>query len=240
MLLQGDLPWGGYSIQEETKMEKINLKNGNIIAIQADVDPWNPLEEEETYNFYTWQNGYLSITENDFNSPSDWVDSILGDGAFDRQKEKSQENNKNVVGFAYDVCSLLDKKGIYALPILLLDHSMVKYYIGDSIDPWDGSVIGFAWAEKATLYKEYGVKRLTPEIKEKVESVISDSLRLYTDYANGEVYVAFLFDSQEDCDNEDVRDSVGGLYYTNEDEFKEEVTFLFGFTKEDIESVTYA
>ena len=70
MLLQGDLPWGGYPIQEETKMEKINLKNGNIIAIQADVDPRNPLEEEETYNFYTWQNGYLSITENDFNSPS--------------------------------------------------------------------------------------------------------------------------------------------------------------------------
>lgn len=117
---------------------------------------------------------------------------------------------------------------------------MVKYYIGDSIDPWDGSVIGFAWAEKATLYKEYGVKRLTPEIKEKVESVISGSLRLYTDYANGDVYAAFLYNSQEDCDNEDVRDSVGGLYYTNEDEFKEEVTSLFGFTKEDIESVTYA
>ena len=221
-------------------MEKINLKNGNIIAIQADVDPWNPLEEEETYNFYTWQNGYLSITENDFNSPSDWVDSILGDGAFDRQKEKSQENNKNVVGFAYDVCSLLDKKGIYALPILLLDHSMVKYYIGDSIDRWDGSVIGFVWAEKEALYKEYGVKRLTPSIKEKAKSVVSNALELYTDYANGEVYVAFLFDSQEDCDNEDVRDSVGGLYYTNEDKFKEEVTSLFGFTKEDIESVTYA
>lgn len=161
-------------------MEKINLKNGNIIAIQADVDPWNPLEEEETYNFYTWQNGYLSITENDFNSPSDWVDSILGDGAFDRQKEKSQENNKNVVGFAYDVCSLLDKKGIYALPILLLDHSMVKYYIGDSIDRWDGSVIGFVWAEKEALYKEYGVKRLTPSIKEKAKSVVSNALELYT------------------------------------------------------------
>ena len=67
MLLQGDLPWGGYPIQEETKMEKINLKNGNIIAIQADVDPWNPLEEEETYNFYTWQNGYLSIFVRPFN-----------------------------------------------------------------------------------------------------------------------------------------------------------------------------
>ena len=237
MLLQGDLPWGGYSIQEETKMEKINLKNGNIIAIQADVDPWNPLEEEETYNFYTWQNGYFSITENDFNSPSDWVDSILGDGAFDRQKEKSQENNKNVVGFAYDVCSLLDKKGIYALPILLLDHSMLKYYIGDSIDPWDGSVIGFAWAEKATLYKEYGVKRLTPEIKEKVESVISGSLRLYTDYANGDVYAAFLYNSQEEYDDDFVEESIGGLFFTDEEEFKEEIVNHFGFDVEDIEDV---
>ena len=234
MLLQGDLPWGGYPIQEETKMEKITLKNGNIVVIKADVDPWNPLEDEETFNFYTWQQGYYSITKNDFDGPDDWVDSILGDGAFDRQKEKSQENNKNVVGFAYDVCSLLDKKGIWALPILLLDHSMLKYYIGDSIDPWDGSVIGFVWAEKEALYKEYGVKRLTPAIKEKLETVVSGSLSLYTDYANGDVYVAYLYNSQEEYEEDDEAECIGGLYFTTEEEFKEDLACNFGFDKEDI------
>jgi hypothetical protein len=226
MLLQGDLPWGGYPIQEETKMEKINLKNGNIIAIQADVDPWNPLEEEETYNFYTWQNGYLSITENDFNSPSDWVDSILGDGAFDRQKEKSQENNKNVVGFAYDVCSLLDKKGIYALPILLLDHSMVKYYIGDSIDPWDGSVIGFAWRDKKELCKEYGVKKLSQKLKtETIEKVVESELRAYTNFANGEAYGFELYSRE---DGEDPIDSCYGFigFDSTEELFKEVLEYI--------------
>lgn len=221
-------------------MKRINLKNGNVIAIEGDEFPTNPLEFEETYNYYTWRSHYHSIMENDFESADEWVDSIVGDGSYDRQREKSQNNNRDIVGFAYDLCSLLDKKGIWALPILTFEHTTISYYIGDSIDRWDGSVVGFVWAEKEALYKEYGVKRLTPSIKEKAKSVVSNALELYTDYANGEVYVAFLFDSQEDCDNEDVRDSVGGLYYTNEDEFKEEVTSLFGFTKEDIESVTYA
>ena len=221
-------------------MKQITLKNGSVIVIAVDEFPTNPLEFEETYNCYTWQSHYCSIMENDFESAVEWVDSVLGDGAFDRQKEKSQNNKKDVVGFAYDLCSLLDKKGIWALPILTFEHSTIRYYIGDSIDRWDGSVVGFVWAEKEALYKEYGVKRLTPDIKEKAKSVVSDALELYTDYANGEVYVAFLFDSQEDCDDENVKDSVGGLYYINEDEFKEDVTLQFGFTKEDIESVTYA
>lgn len=219
-------------------MEKITLKNGNIIKIVADEDPFNPLEDEEVYNFYTWHNNYFSITKtNVFNKASDWVDSILGDGAFDRQKEKSQENKKSVVGFAYDICSLLDKKGIWALPILMFEHSMVEYYIGNSIDRWDGSVVGFVWAEKETLYDVYGVKKLTKSIKEKVESVISSSLKMYTDYANGDVYMAVLYNSQEDCDNDDVEDSISGFYYSNDEDFKCEVLDCFGFAKEDIENV---
>lgn len=218
-------------------MEKITLKNGNIIKIVADEDPFNPLEDEEVYNFYTWHNNYFSITKNDFNKPSDWVDSILGDGAFDRQKEKSQENKKSVVGFAYDICSLLDKKGIWALPILMFEHSMVEYYIGNSIDRWDGSVVGFVWAKKETLYDVYGVKKLTKSIKEKVESVVSSSLKMYTDYANGDVYMAVLYNSQEDCDNDDSEDSICGLYYSNDEDFKGEVLDCFGFAKEDIKDV---
>lgn len=219
-------------------MEKITLKNGNIIKIVADEDPFNPLEDEEVYNFYTWHSNYFSITKNNpFNKASDWVDSILGDGAFDRQKEKSQENKKSVVGFAYDICSLLDKKGIWALPILMFEHSMVEYYIGNSIDRWDGSVVGFVWAKKETLYDVYGVKKLTKSIKEKVESVISSSLKMYTDYANGDVYMAVLYNSQEDCDNDDVEDSISGFYYSNDEDFKGEVLDCFGFAKEDIENV---
>lgn len=219
-------------------MEKITLKNGNIIKIVADEDPFNPLEDEEVYNFYTWHNNYFSITKtNAFNKPSDWVDSVLGDGAFDRQKEKSQENKKSVVGFAYDICSLLDKKGIWALPILMFEHSMVEYYIGNSIDRWDGSVVGFVWAEKETLYDVYSVKKLTKNVKEKVKSVVSSSLKMYTDYANGDVYMAILYNSQEDYDNDDSEDSVCGFYYSNDEDFKGEVLDCFGFAKEDIENV---
>lgn len=219
-------------------MEKITLKNGNIIKIVADEDPFNPLEDEEVYNFYTWHNNYFSITKNNaFNKASDWVDSVLGDGAFDRQKEKSQENKKSVVGFAYDICSLLDKKGIWALPILMFEHSMVEYYIGNSIDRWDGSVVGFVWAEKETLYDVYSVKKLTKNVKEKVKSVVSSSLKMYTDYANGDVYMAVLYNSQEDCDNDDVEDSISGFYYSNDEDFKCEVLDCFGFAKEDIENV---
>ena len=155
-----------------------------------------------------------------------WYNSIMGEDAFYKQKEKSQENNRSAVGFAYDLCANLDKKGIYALPILKYEHGLVKYYIGDSVDRWDGGVVGFAWRDKKELCKEYGVKKLSQKLKtETIEKVVESELKAYTNFANGEVYGFELYSRE---DGEDVIDSCYGFigYDSTDDLFKAVLEYI--------------
>ena len=184
-------------------IEKYINKDGETLLLVSDDDPMNPMEEWDVLmKYYTWQNRYIPMQKeaSEFSDEEDWYDSIMGEGAYNRQMNKSQENKRSSIGFAYDLCANLDKKGIYALPILKFEHGLVKYYIGDSIDRWDGGIVGFAWRDKKELCKEYNVKKLSPKIKEIINKNIEGELKAYTNFANGEAYGFELY-SREDGDD---------------------------------------
>lgn len=149
----------------------------------------NPMRDSDTlFNYYTWENRYQSMQENDFGDFEEWYDSLLGDGAFYQQKDKSIKNNRSVVRFAKDLCSNLDKVGIIAVPILCYEHSLIRYYVGDSIDYFDGRISGVAWQRKEVLRNEYGVQRITETVRKKAIKVAEAELDTYTDWCNGEVF----------------------------------------------------
>lgn len=200
-------------------------KNGDTLYIVHDEICDNPLEDlaPTVMNYYTWERNYGSIQEQSekFNSASDWCDSILGDGAFDEANEYCYELGKGPVGFAKYLCEKLDSKGILAYPILKLEHGTVRYYLGDSIDYWDGSVVGFAWQTKSNLYKEYEVSRLTPKLKDEIYDLVDKSLKTYTDWANGDCYGYQLFTQK---DGDDIVDSCYGFVgYSDGEELLDEI-----------------
>ena len=200
-------------------------KNGDTLYIVNDEICDNPLNDlaPTVMNYYTWERDYQSIqTQSEkFNSASDWYDSIMGDGAFDEANEHCSKLGKGPVGFAKYLCEKLDKKGILAYPILKQDHGTVHYYLGDSIDYWDGSVSGFAWQTKSNLYKEYEVSRLTPKLKDEIYDLVDKNLKVYTDWANGYCYGYQLF-TQENGD--DIIDSCYGyIGYSNDEELLDEI-----------------
>ena len=183
-------------------IEKYINNDGETLLLVSDDDPMNPMEDWDTLmNYYTWESRYIPMQEGakNFSNMAEWYNSIMGEGAFDEQMKKSKENERNSIGFVYDLCANLDKKRIYALPILKYEHGLVNYYIGDSIDRWDGSIVGFAWKEKKALCEEYSSKKLTPKIKEIINSNIEGELKAYTNFANGEAYGFELY-SREDGD----------------------------------------
>ena len=200
-------------------------KNGDTLYIVHDEICDNPLDDlaPTVMNYYTWERDYQSIqtqSEN-FNSASDWYDSIMGNGAFDEANEHCSKLGKGPVGFAKYLCEKLDKEGILAYPILKQEHGTVHYYLGDSIDYWDGSVAGFAWQTKSSLYKEYKVSRLTPKLKGEIYDLVDKSLKVYTDWANGYCYGYQLF-TQENGD--DIVDSCYGyIGYSNDEELLDEI-----------------
>ena len=205
-------------------VERYINNDGDTLLLVNDEWPLNPMEDWDTLmNYYTWENRYVSMQKgaNQFSDEEDWYDSVMGEGAYLRQAKKSKENNRSVVGFAYDLCANLDKKGIYALPILKYEHSLVRYYIGDSVDRWDGGVVGFAWRDKKELCKEYGVKKLSQKLKAKtIEKVVESELSAYTNFANGEAYGFELYSRE---DGEDPIDSCYGFigFDSTEELFKE-------------------
>lgn len=205
-------------------IEKYINNDGETLLLVRDYEPMNPMEDWDVLmNYYTWENRYFSMQKegNQFSDEECWYDSVMGEGAYNNQMKKSQKNNQNVVGFAYDLCANLDKKGIYALPILKYEHGLVNYYIGDSIDRWDGVVVGFAWKNKKELCKEYSVKKLFPKTKETINKKIEAVLKAYTNFANGEAYGFELYSRE---DGEDPIDSCYGFIgYDSTDELLEDV-----------------
>ena len=210
-------------------VERYINNDGDTLLLVNDEFPLNPMEDwDMLMKYYTWENRYIPMQKgaSEFSSPEAWYNSIMGEDAFYKQKEKSQENNRSAVGFAYDLCANLDKKGIYALPILKYEHGLVNYYIGDSIDRWDGGVVGFAWRDKKELCKEYGVKKLSQKLKtETIEKVVESELKAYTNFANGEVYGFELYSRE---DGEDVIDSCYGFigYDSTDDLFKAVLEYI--------------
>lgn len=151
-------------------VERYINNDGDTLLLVNDEYPLNPMEDwDMLMNYYTWENRYISMQKgaNQFSDEEDWYDSVMGEGAYLRQAKKSKENNRSVVGFAYDLCANLDNKGIYALPILKYEHSLVRYYIGDSVDRWDGGVVGFAWRDKKSFAKNTVLKSYPKNLKQR-------------------------------------------------------------------------
>lgn len=205
-------------------IEKYINNDGETLLLVSDDDPMNPMEDWDTLmNYYTWESRYIPMQKGakNFSSMAEWYDSIMGEDAFDRQMKKSKENERSSIGFVYDLCENLDKKGIYALPILKYEHGLVNYYIGESIDRWDGSIVGFVWKEKKALCEEYNSKKLTPKLKEIVNKNIEGSLKAYTNFANGEAYGFELY-SREDGDDP-IDSCYGFIGYDSTDELLKDV-----------------
>lgn len=98
---------------------------------------------------------------------------------------------------------------IVILPLGLYDHSGITMYIGSSHDRWDGGQVGFIYASREAIQKEYGVKRISKAILAEVERVLRNEVKVYDQYLTGDVYG---YDTGED--------SCWGFY--GEDEAKRE------------------
>ena len=196
--------------------KKYTNNTGHTIQIQYDEEcpaSVNPMNWDTVFNYYTWERNYNSMQENSYREIDDWFDAQTSEDAYYRLREKCEEEGKTLFQFLDVLCGALDKVGIVAFPILSYEHSGISYYIGNSIDRWDGSVVGFAWEYKEKLYKEYRCKRITKAIREKLEKNVKGELATYTQYCNGEVYDYVLYD----CNGIEI-DSCCGFYADTEEE----------------------
>lgn len=104
------------------------------------------------------------------------------------------------------------------LPLYLYDHSGLTIKTTPFSCQWDSGRIGVIYAKKEDVYKEYGVKRITKDIVEKVTNLLEGEVETYDQYLRGDVYLYEIYKEGE------LVDSCSGFY--GEDYCLEEATSM--------------
>jgi hypothetical protein len=74
------------------------------------------------------------------------------------------------------------------LDVFMYDHSGLTIRTTPFSCPWDSGQVGFCYVPLSKVRKEYGVKRISPKLKQKVIDILESEVRTYDQYLRGEVY----------------------------------------------------
>jgi len=144
--------------------------------------------------------------DEDPSSPREWDN--LGKIYAEHRKYSLADEDANE-----EELSQAQKNGV-CLNVYMLDHSVIVLSVRSFNDPWDSGQVGYIYATKEHIKKEYGVKRISKQLKAKVEKILSAEIERFSHYLNGEVY-GFVHSKLEKCDHDHTH--------------KEEIESIWGF-----------
>lgn len=102
---------------------------------------------------------------------------------------------------------LLASGDIIALPVYMYDHSGLTVRTYPFSCRWDSGLLGWIYVTKSEVRKEYGVKRISKQLAEKVKRILKGEIETLDQYLTGDVWGYII----EDENGEHV-DSCWGFY----------------------------
>jgi len=78
--------------------------------------------------------------------------------------------------------------GAIVLPVYMYDHSGITLRTTPFSCPWDSGQVGYIYVEPEKARREMQTKRLTKEVREKIEKVLAAEVETYAEYVSGQVY----------------------------------------------------
>jgi hypothetical protein len=100
------------------------------------------------------------------------------------------------------------------LKIYLYDHSGITIKAAESNPfscPWDSGMIGYIWISREDAKKEFGYKRSSRKMVNKVKEAFRNEIEAYDQFLRGEVY-GFELCIWDENDNEEFVDSCWGYF----------------------------
>ena len=74
------------------------------------------------------------------------------------------------------------------MPLYLYDHSGLTISTSGFSCPWDSGQVGYIYITDADIRKEYGVKRISKQLRERVTQYLVNEVETYDKFLTGQVY----------------------------------------------------
>lgn len=172
----------------------INQKLNQLVELDFDDMQSNPLEDlDDSIKFFIESRSVVD----------DLIDNLFDGDSEAYQAEHDRYNN------ASDLFKGLNKiaknQGMLIYPITKYEHSLVNYYLGTD-EGWDCGTAGFVLVDVKQAKENYGFTN-----KANIESYLNNVLEAYTDYANGDVYCATIYELNSKGEKEAELDYYGDI-----------------------------
>lgn len=163
---------------EDEKMDNIEYK-GYTINITQDENAESPREWDNLGKMLCFHKRYTLGDE-----------SLHENYSYD--KDCKMENITDECSGWDEIEEVLKKEfqAVVVMPLWLYDHGGLSmktcrhgYHGG-----WDCGQVGFVFATRKDILENYGCKKITKKIIERVENVLMAEVETYSQYLNGEVY----------------------------------------------------
>jgi len=168
----------------------------NKLSIHQDSNSMNPRTEWDNLGTIAYKHGNYTLGEERISDPIDWLEGMLN------LNPKYIYNNDRLAELED---KFFEKYIVHKL--YLYDHSGITISTSPFSCPWDSSQVGYIYVSKETAYKEYGIKRITKEWKDKILLYLEGEVETFNQYLNNDVY-GFTIEDEDGY----VIDSCGGFY----------------------------
>jgi hypothetical protein len=160
---------------------------------------------------------YIIKTElhSDPENPRDWDNlgtMVCFHGRYDLG-DKHNYNSKDYNSWDEMERDIIKRENVgVILPLYLYDHGGITMNTTGFSCPWDSGRVGFIFISKEKMLKEYGGKKVTQKLKDKIKEYLEGEVETYDQYLRGEVYRYEIFENGID----DPIESCGGYYGEDE------------------------
>lgn len=82
----------------------------------------------------------------------------------------------------------LERRDVIWEPVYLYDHSGYALSTSPFGDRWDSGQLGFIYASRANIRQEFGIKRISAKLEQRMIMRLQAELKLVENWLNGEIY----------------------------------------------------
>lgn len=185
------------------------------IEEDTDLDGLSPRDWDNLGHMVCWHSRYNLGDEQRRDDVNEWLrelacsldpsleDRLLywedGDG-WTRLMNKASEPIAASDNKIWDLVMAVIDKHTVMLPLYIYDHSGITMNTSGYSCPWDSGQVGYIYATRETILKEFSAKKLTAKLRRQVEDILRSEVKTYAQYLEGDVYGYVIYKIDEPCD----------------------------------------